>query len=65
MRLLPSDTPAEARVLLWGRALRAFGDGFVSLLLPVYLTVLGVDEVGVGILTTATLAGSAPTRSTR
>jgi MFS family permease len=59
MRLLPSDTPAEARVLLWGRALRAFGDGFVSLLLPVYLTVLGVDEVGVGILTTATLAGSA------
>jgi MFS family permease len=59
MRLLPSDTPAEARVLLWGRALRAFGDGFVSLLLPVYLTVLGIDEVGVGILTTATLAGSA------
>jgi MFS family permease len=59
MRLLPSDTPAEARVLLWGRALRAFGDGFVSLLLPVYLTVLDVDEVGVGILTTATLAGSA------
>jgi MFS family permease len=59
MRLLPSDTPAEARVLLWGRGLRAFGDGFVSLLLPVYLTVLGIDEVGVGILTTATLAGSA------
>jgi MFS family permease len=59
MRLLPSDTPAEARVLLWGKALRAFGDGFVSLLLPVYLTVLGIDEVGVGILTTATLAGSA------
>jgi MFS family permease len=59
MRLLPSDTPDEARVLLWGRGLRAFGDGFVSLLLPVYLTVLGVDEAGVGILTTATLAGSA------
>jgi MFS family permease len=59
MRLLPSDTPSEARVLLWGRALRAFGDGFVSLLLPVYLTVLGIDEVGVGILTAATLAGSA------
>jgi MFS family permease len=59
MRLLPSDTPSQARVLLWGRALRAFGDGFVSLLLPVYLTVLGIDEVGVGILTTATLAGSA------
>ena len=59
MRLLPSDTPAEARLLLWGRGLRAFGDGFVSLLLPVYLTLLGFDAQGVGILTAATLAGSA------
>jgi MFS family permease len=59
MRLLPSDIRGEARLLLWGRGLRAFGDGFVSLLLPIYLKVLGFDALAVGILTTATLAGSA------
>jgi len=39
--------------------LRAFGDGFVSLLLPVYLAALGFDEFAVGVLAAATLAGSA------
>ena len=41
------------------RALRAFGDGFVSILLPVYLLGLGFDPIEVGLLTTATLLGSA------
>ncbi|HEX7970461.1 MAG TPA: MFS transporter [Stellaceae bacterium] len=59
LRLLPNDVRPETRLLLWGRGLRAFGDGFVSLLLPVYLTLLGFDALGVGILTTATLLGSA------
>lgn len=59
MRLLPPDTKPEARRLLAGRALRAFGDGFVSLLLPVYLTILGFDALAVGVLTAVTLAGSA------
>ena len=43
LRLLPSDVMPETRLLLWGRGLRAFGDGFVSLLLPVYLIALGFD----------------------
>jgi MFS family permease len=58
-RLLPRDARPEARLLLLGRGLRAFGDGFVSLLLPVYLELLGFDAFHVGILTSATLAGSA------
>ena len=59
MRLLPDDVPSETRLLLWGRGLRAFGDGFVSLLLPFYLTLLGFSPSAVGLLITATLAGSA------
>ncbi len=59
MRLLPRDSHPEARLLLLGRGLRAFGDGFISLLLPVYLELLGFDPFHVGILTAATLAGSA------
>lgn len=39
--------------------MRAFGDGAISLLLPVYLTALGFDAIHVGVLTTATLLGSA------
>lgn len=59
LRLLPDDSRPEARLLLCGRALRAFGDGFVSLLLPVYLKLLGFDALAIGVLTAATLAGSA------
>jgi MFS family permease len=57
--LLPRNVRPEARLLLLGRGLRAFGDGFVSLLLPIYLELLGFDAFHVGMLTTATLAGSA------
>jgi len=46
-------------LLLSARGLRAFADGFVALLLPVYLTQLGFDAFATGILTTATLLGSA------
>jgi MFS family permease len=45
-------------LLLTARGLRAFADGFVALLLPVYLTRLGFDALDVGILATATLVGS-------
>jgi MFS family permease len=45
------------RVLI-ARGLRAFGDGFVSLLLPLYLLALGFGPLEVGILATATLCGS-------
>jgi MFS family permease len=59
MRLLPSDIAPETRTLLWGRGLRAFGDGFVSVLLPVYLTALGFGAFETSVLIAATLLGSA------
>jgi MFS family permease len=49
----------ETRILFVGRGLRAFGDGFVSLLLPVYITTLGFDVFAVGAIAAATLLGSA------
>ena len=55
--LPPGATPAAGLVLVT-RALRAFGDGFVSLLLPFYLTALGFPAWQVGVLVTATLLGS-------
>ena len=59
MRLLPQGISPEARIIFLGRGLRAFGDGFVSLLLPVYITALGFDAVAVGAIAAATLLGSA------
>jgi MFS family permease len=44
--------------LLCARGLRAFGDGFVSLLLPLYLITLGLTPFEVGVITTGTLLGS-------
>lgn len=46
------------RRLLVAKGLRAFGDGYVSLLLPVYLLELGFTPLEVGIIATATLLGS-------
>jgi MFS family permease len=47
------------RCLLAARALRDFGDGFVAVLLPVYLTALGLSALQVGLVATAALLGSA------
>jgi MFS family permease len=44
--------------LLAARGLRAFGDGYISLLLPLYLLKLGFSPLQVGIIATATLSGS-------
>ena len=57
--LLPSEATADAGVLLRARAVRAFGDGFVSVLLPLHLTTLGFDGFQIGEVATATLLGSA------
>ncbi len=46
------------RRLLWSRGLRAFADGYVSLLLPVYLLELGFGPLHVGVIATTTLLGS-------
>jgi MFS family permease len=45
--------------LLLARALRDFGDGFVAVLLPVYLTALGFSALQVGVIATSALLGSA------
>lgn len=55
---LPPGTLPAARLILWTRALRAFGDGYMSLLLPFYLTLLGFSALEVGVIITATLLGS-------
>jgi MFS family permease len=44
--------------VLMARGLRDFGDGFVAVLLPVYLTMLGLSPFEVGVLATAALLGS-------
>jgi len=51
------SSPVVGRVLL-AKGLRAFGDGFVSVLLPVYLFQLGFGPLEVGAIATATLFGS-------
>lgn len=47
------------RLILAARALRAFADGFVAVLLPAYLLALGHGEFQVGLLSTVALFGSA------
>jgi MFS family permease len=58
-RWLPPETTPDAAVLIAARGVRAFGDGFVSVLLPVYLLSLGLDGFQIGGVATATLLGSA------
>lgn len=55
-----AEIPPTTRIrwLLIARGLRAFGDGYVSLLLPVYLLALGYSPFAVGAIATATLLGS-------
>ena len=47
----------NVRLLLTARGVRGFGDGFVSILVPIYLTGIGFDAFEVGALTTAMLLG--------
>jgi MFS family permease len=55
----PGAASGAISSLLAARAVRDFGDGFVAILLPVYLTALGFSPVEVGVLATAALLGSA------
>lgn len=56
---LPREATPDARVLIVSRGVRAFTDGFVSVLLPLYLTRLGFRGLQIGGVTTATFVGSA------
>ena len=63
--LLPADVDAAAGPLLVARALRAFADGYMAILLPAYLLVLGLGTLEVGVVAPATshagtAAASAP-----
>src|SRR5215469_6820872 len=49
----------NVRLLLTARGVRAVGDGFVSILVPVYLTGIGFGALEIGALTTAMLVGPA------
>ncbi|HUQ27533.1 MAG TPA: MFS transporter [Usitatibacter sp.] len=57
---LAIDTKPAAPIerVIVARGVRAFGDGYVSLLLPVYLLERGFGAWEVGVLATATLLGS-------
>ncbi|RIX47573.1 MAG: MFS transporter [Rhodocyclales bacterium GT-UBC] len=57
--LLPDGVERVVLPLLVGKALRAFADGYVAVLLPAYLLALGFGTLEVGLLSTATLLGSA------
>lgn len=59
IRWLPAGTSGGASLLIAARGIRAFGDGFVSVLLPLHLSTIGLPASRIGVLTTATLLGSA------
>ncbi|WP_454741940.1 MFS transporter [Cupriavidus necator] len=56
---LPSGVHPDALPLLAGRALRGICDGYIAVLLPSYLVALGFDSMAVGLISSATLIGSA------
>jgi MFS family permease len=59
MALSIASIHSDAIRLISAKGMRAVGDGFVSILLPAYLLALGLGPFEVGMVTTATLLGSA------
>jgi MFS family permease len=53
------STSADARRILVARGLRAFADGFVALLLPIYLVDIGFSSLAIGSIVASTLIGTA------
>src|SRR5262249_40821045 len=58
-RPLPPGVSADGLRVLAARGVRAFGDGFVALLLPIYLVEHGFSALAVGTIVTGTLVGTA------
>src|SRR6266513_4871153 len=58
-RPLPPGVSADVLRVLAARGVRAFGDGFVALLLPIYLIELGFSPLAIGAIVTSTLIGTA------
>jgi len=57
--LFPVAATADSRRLIVTRALRGIGDGVVSVLLPSYLSAIGLTPTQIGVIVFATLFGSA------
>jgi len=55
----PKAQASDALRILVARGLRAFGDGYVSLLVPIYLIELGFSALEIGAIVTSTLIGTA------
>lgn len=53
------DEPSTTTRIFAARALRDFGDGFVAVLLPVYLAAIGFGAFEIGLVATLALSGSA------
>jgi len=51
--------PSNILLLYCARAARGFGDGFATIVLPAYLTLIGYDPIQIGIVATASLLGTA------
>jgi MFS family permease len=58
-RARPQGAAVDALRVLAARGVRAFGDGFVALLLPIYLVERGFDALAIGTIVTGTLIGTA------
>jgi len=54
-----SRASADILLLYAARSVRGFGDGFAIILLPAYLSMIGLDSVQIGLVATAALAGTA------
>ncbi|HJY47105.1 MAG TPA: MFS transporter [Stellaceae bacterium] len=58
-RPMPPGASADALRVLTARGVRAFADGFVALLLPIYLVEFGFSALAIGAIVTSTLIGTA------
>src|SRR5438874_3977168 len=58
-RSVSGTASVDSRRILVARGLRAFGDGFVALLVPIYLLELGFSALEIGAIVTSTLIGTA------
>jgi len=56
---MSSAPAAAARYVYLARGIRDFGDGFIAILLPVYLIALGLSAFDVGVVASLALFGSA------
>jgi MFS family permease len=58
-RPTPQGASSDAIRILAARGVRAFGDGFVALLVPIYLLELGFSALATGAIVCGTLVGTA------